>query len=363
MAEKEKKTSVDIANPTGNKAIDSILASLSKDFGKDMSGKNYGNVEVVSTGSLKLDVALGRGGVPRGRIIEIIGDPGTLKTSLSLAIMFQHQLARKLAGITKMDLIIDLECSLEEDFIKGFGVDLGQVIWKRPDTIEEALQLMIDLIKSGVIDCIIFDSVDAGQNEQILRKQIGEKDVGGISKDMNTALRQICKLAPNYGTTCIFINQVKMNPSPYASPRTETGGRALLYYSTLRIETKGKKPHPDVPKAALLELEIKKTKLTSPILENIDVAFLYGKGFDLTSDIEGLAKELEILRHSGGQTKVQWRSDSEPEPLLPDIEKGKEAAQKALRENPLLLERLKNSCLRAAGIKTARPDSDFTSET
>lgn len=363
MAEKEKKK-LEIANPTGNKAVDAILASLSNDFGKDMSGKNYGDVEIISTGSLRLDVALGRGGIPRGRIIEIIGDPGTLKTSLSLAIMFQHQLARKTAGVTdKMDLIIDLECSLEETFIQGFGIDMSQVIWKRPDTIEEALQLMIDLIKSGAIDCIIFDSVDAGQNEQILRKQIGEKDVGGISKDMNTALRQICKLAPNYNTTCIFINQIKMNPSPYAPPRTETGGRALLYYATLRIETKGKKPHPDVPKAGLLELEIKKTKLTSPILENVEVAFLYGKGFDPLTDIEGLAKDLEILRHSGGQTKVQWRSDSEPEPLMKDIEKGKEAALRALRENPLLLERLKHTCLRATGIKSARPDSDFTNET
>lgn len=354
------KSEIEIKNLTGIDALDAMLEKLSKDFGTDMSGSNYGDMSFSPTGSARLDAALSRGGWPLGRVIEIIGDPGSLKTSLALTALAKRQAYRKANNINKRDLIIDLERALEASFIERFGIDLSLIIWMRPDTIEEALQACIDLPKSGFIDFVIFDSVDAGQNEKQLRKKMGEADVGGTSKDMNAAMRQIVKIAMEHQTTYFFINQIKLNPGQmFGSPETTPGGRALSYYASLRIKLLPRQEHKEVPGAALMRLRVTKTRLGPPLEEDVELAFLYARGFDEAYDIESLAKELELLAHSAGQTKVQWTSGSDPVPLLPDIEKGKAAGQAALRTNPLLLERLRHACLRAQGVPTARPDTDF----
>lgn len=352
----------EISNPTGLAEIDCILEKLTKDFGEDMSGEDYGNVSFTTTGSAKFDCALGRGGVPNGRIIEIIGNTGSLKTSLALSLMARRQEWRKAHGVTnKRDLILDIEHSLERSFIEGLGVDMSQVIWKRFETAEEALQFLIDLIKSDLIDYIVVDSVDAMQGENQLRRKVGENDVGGISKIMNFAVRQLSKLVPRHNATLFFINQIKLNPGQmFGSPETTTGGLAIGYYARLRIKMLPRKDgHPEVPGAAVMRCRIFKNSFGPPLDEDIELAFLYGKGFDPVYDIESLAKELGILRHSAGQTKVQWTSDGEAIPLLPDIEKGKEAGRKALRSDPKLLERLRHACLRIAKVPEAKADSEF----
>lgn len=358
----EKKEKVDLKNPTGLKELDAILAQLSKDFGEDMSGEDYGNVSFTTSGSLKLDCALSTGGIPNGRIIELIGANGSMKTSLGLKFIGERQAWRKANGITnKRDLILDLEHSLERSFIEGFGVDLSQVIWKRLDTSDQALQFLIDVIKSEVIDYVLVDSVGAMQTEKMMRKSVGEADVGGIAKEMQFALRQLTKLVANHNVTLIFINQVTMNPSPYAvgGPETTQGGNALGYYARLRLKIKKKDDGcADLPNTALLKINVLKTSFSGPV-EEIELAFQYGKGFNQIYDIESLAKDFEILKHSVGQSKVRWTADSDWVPLLEGIEKGKEAGQQALRENPKLLERLKHACLRIAKVPGARPDSDF----
>lgn len=353
----------ELGNPTGVSELDSILEKLSKDIGDDMSGENYGNVHFTTSGSTKFDCAIGRGGIPNGRIIEIMGDTGSLKTSLGLTLIAQRQAWRKARGITnKRDIILDLEHSLEEDFIKSFGIDMSQVIWKRFYTAEDALQFLTTLMASGAVDYVLFDSVDALQSQVQIRKAAGEDQVGGTSKILSKAVRQLTKDVANHESTLIFINQIRLNPGQmFGSPETTPGGKSIGYYARLRIKLLPRKDnHPDVPGAALMRARIIKNSFGPPLEEDIELAFRYGKGFDPVYDIESLAKDLEILRHSAGQTKVKWRSDAEPEPLLPDIEKGKEAAQKALRENPRLLERLRHACLRVAKVPEALPDSEFT---
>jgi recombination protein RecA len=355
------KTGLD--NPTGIAEIDAILEKLTKDFGDDMSGEDYGNVTFTTSGSTKFDCAIGRGGIPNARIIEIIGDTGSLKTSLALTFLAQKQAARRAAGITnKRDLILDLEHSLERGFIEGFNVDMSQVIWKRFYTAEEALQFLTTLMTSGSIDYVIFDSVDALQTQVQVKKAAGEDQVGGASKIISKAVRQLAKDVATHEATLIFINQIRLNPGQmFGNPETTPGGKSIGYYSRLRIKLLPRKDgHPDVPGAAVMRARIFKNGFGPPLEEDIELAFRYGKGFDPVYDIESLAKDLGILRHSAGQTKVQWRGDAEAEPLLPDIEKGKEAGQRALRENPRLLERLRHACLRIAKVPEAKQDSEFT---
>lgn len=350
----------DIANPTGIPEIDSIMTKLSKDFGHDVSGENYGNLEFFPSGSTTLDIALGRGGFPMGRMVEFIGTNQSFKTSLALTIMAAHQRWRKANGIDKRDIILDLEHSLEADFIKGFGIDLSLVIWKRFDSAEESLQFAIDLIKSGKIGVVLYDSIDAAENEKQIRRQIGETDVGGISKEMNKACRELSKLVAKTNTLMIWINQIKMNPGQmFGSPETTSGGSGTSYYCRLRFKMLPRKESSDYPNTGLMRIRVVKTGLTAPVENDIELIFTYGSGFNEVADIETTAKNLEILKHTAGQTKVQWTSESEMVPLMPDIDKGKEAGIQALKDNPLLLERLRHACLRAAGIKNARPDTDF----
>lgn len=162
---------------------------------------------------MQLDLGLKIGGLPEGRVIEVFGQESTMKTSLCLAALAQKQSRRLEAGVfDKRDLILDLEHSMTDPFLEGFGIDLDQCIILQPNSAEEALQVSIDYVKSGAIDIVLFDSVDAMQNEKQQRRQVGEADVGGISKDMAFAMRQISKLAVQYNTTYLFINQIKMNP-------------------------------------------------------------------------------------------------------------------------------------------------------
>lgn len=352
-----------LRNPTGIDVLDSVLLKLSKTNSADYSSDDFGNCKFTTSGSIKLDAALARGGICNGRLIEIIGESGSLKTSLALVFIAQRQAYRKANGITgKVDVILDLEYMLERDFIEGFGIDMSQIIWKRFETAEDALNFLITVLPTNAIDYVMVDSVDAMQTEQQLRKEVGEADVGGASKILSKAIRTLTKLAPIHDATIIFINQIRLNPGQmFGSPEVTPGGKALGFYTRLRIKMLPRKDgHPDVPGAAQMRLRILKTSFGPPVPEEIELAFVYGRGFDLIYDIESFAKTLGVLRHSAGQSKVQWTSDTDFVPLLPNIGKGKEMAQIALREHPILLERLRNTCLRIANVDTALPDKTFS---
>lgn len=337
---------VQLESKTGIPELDAIMQATSNKLGVDLSGADFGDITPFTSGSMQLDIALKTGGLPEGRVIEIFGQESSMKTSFCMQAIALKQQARVAAGITnKRDLILDIEHSLTRSFMEGFGVDMDQVIWLRPGSAEEALQVSIDYVKSGAIDVVLLDSVDAMQNAKQQRRQIGENDVGGISKDMSNAMRRISKLGPKFNTTYMFINQIRMNPGQmFGNPETTPGGNALKFYATLRLKCMSRKPCPSLPNATTFRVKIVKTKMGGDFPDTLEIPFVFGKGFAQALDIESVAKELKILRHSAGQSKIQWTPESEPEPLLPDIERGKEAAQQALIQKPWLLEKLRQAC-------------------
>lgn len=337
---------------TGVPEIDAILKSISKKFKKDLSGQNYGNIEGMTTGSSRLDAAMGIGGIPKGHVTEIFGWEASGKTSLALKIIALAQARRRLAGITnKRDLFIDLEHSMTQTFITGFGIDLEQIIWLRPDNANEALQIAIDVPKSGLIDVVLFDSVDAAQSSRQLQRNIGDADVGGVSKEMNDALRQISKIAPQTETTYIFINQIKQNPGAFMkNPNVTPGGNALKYYSMLRLELMTKKPSPNLPNAFLMRIKFAKSKLSAPLASKdaMELDFVYGKGFDQALDLFSWAKDLGVLRSAGQSVKVQWSEDTEEEVF--NSTGGKASAMQLLNDDQLLFEKLKATCKARAAL-------------
>jgi recombination protein RecA len=353
------KVKVKVENKTGIAALDAIINASSKHFEKDLSGANYGDFEPFTTGSLQLDLALYIGGLPSGRVIEVIGQESSNKTSFCLSVVGLKQQARLAAGVTdKRDLILDLEHTLTAKFIKGFGIDLDQCIWIQPESAEEALQISMDYVKSGAIDNVIVDSVDAMQNVKQQQRSVGETDVGGISKEMSFALRQISKLAPKHGTTYFFINQIRMNPGVmFGSPETTPGGKSLAFYSTIRLKCMRREPCPALPNATTMRVKIIKSKCGPDYPEVIKMPFVHGVGFAQSLAIMNVAKDFELLRNSAGQTKVRWdpEDDEAWEPLLPDVERGKAAGEAALADNPWLLEKLRQLCLHVGGVTTAMP--------
>jgi recombination protein RecA len=353
-----KKEKVEVANKTGIRELDAMLAAVSKKFGKDLGGENYGDVEIFTTGSLNFDIALKRGGIPTNTVIEIYGPNSSFKTTFAVIALAARQKWRKEQGITdQRDLIIDLEYSMEESYLVSYGVDMDMVIWVRPDTIEEALQMCIDIPKSGKIDYVIFDSVDAGQNERQQRRQVGEADVGGSSKDMNFALRTLSKLCHEYKTTYWFINQIKMNPGVmFGSPETTPGGLALGFYASLRLKMLTRAKVPDLPGASMIRCKVGKTKLSGDVEDLVTAAIIWGQGYDETYELNALATKYGILRHSAGQTKVAWTKEHELEPIDSEVEPGKQAGIDYIRTNDGPRFRLRHAVLRATETGGAMSD-------
>lgn len=338
---------------SGIKELDAVMAALTKSMNKDMFGENYGDVEPLPTGSLALDLALGIGGFPRGRIIEIFGDESSGKTSLCLLAIAQAQKIRKEKGIEKRDLLIDLEHSLTASFIKSFGIDLDQVIWKRAHTSEEAFTLALDLPKTGMIDTVLFDSVDSAMTAAQLEKSVGDtQQIGGAAKQINFAIRQIAKLAADTDTTYLFVNQIRDGMSMYGPAYVTPGGKALPFYSSLRLRMKKSKPSPDVPGAARMRIFIIKTKVASPKFDEINIDFVYAKGPDAISDLISLAKEYKIIRLASKWVQlIDDEPDKNGKPSYTTFtEGGVEGTRQYLEENPEFREKLLCMCKQKARV-------------
>ena len=349
---------------TGIPELDIIVRAANKKFGKDFSGERFKSPEPLSTGSLALDKALRIGGLPRGRITEIYGVESSGKTSLALCALANAQKRRKLLGITdKRDLICDVEHSLTSPFIEGFGIDLDQTIWLRPDKAEEALQIILDFPKSGAIDFVLFDSVDAAQNERQLARQVGEVDMGGISKDMSFAVRQISKIAPVKDTTFVFINQIRGNPSGYGSPKVTPGGNALKFYATLRIELLKGIPSKDLPDALTMKAIIRKTKIGTPYHKEVLFDLSYGQGVNPYSDVIAIAKTLGMIR-LGGQACF-LKLDPTQEEIRISSKGGKAGAIIELQQNEELFNQIKEACFNhdeTASNTISSADTDSTED-
>lgn len=335
---------VSVENTSGIKELDAFIQATSNKLGVDLSGTNYGNLEFFTTGSLVWDMWLRRGGLPQGRIIEVMGDESTMKTTFALLALAARQAWRKKNNIDMRDLLVDMEHTLTNDYLISLGVDPDLVIWVRPDTAEQALETLRTFPKSGFIDYAILDSVDSMQNEKQLRRSVGEVDVGGISKEMNFAIRDISKTCVKTNTTYIFINQIKMNPGQmFGSPEVTPGGRALQFYATLRIKMLRRKPGP-LPNSTIMRGRMVKTKFCGDVPEDLEAVVVFNKGYDATYDLNTVATKLGCLRHSAGQTKVRWSVDSDWEPIDKDVDKGKDAGIQFIEDNPEVAQKLRETC-------------------
>lgn len=327
---------------TGIPEIDMIASALGKKFGKDdmMSlGPKYEKVNTISTGSITLDSALGVGGLPSDRIVEIYGPPSAGKTSLCLQIVKQYVEEN---GYDRPPVFIDLERTTGLDLIASMGIDPNRMVFCYPDTAEEALQLCQDLGKTGKVGVVVFDSIDAAQSEKDTKRLMNEMGVGDLPRLLSKALRALSKISVDHDCLYLFINQVRMNIGVmYGNPETTSGGNAIPFYSSVRLRVSSK-PSSDAPDTLLMKVKVVKNKVAPALNRVAEFQFKCAHGTDKFMDIIGCAKDKGVVRFAGSAVKWQNPLTEEEETLITG---GKNALKQLLIENEIYFNHFKNLCL------------------
>lgn len=344
LAEKKEKAPLAKTKHTGNPLLDSAINKLNKQFSKNLitMGPTIKQVPVVSTTSLALDVALGVGGFGQGRIIEIMGPNASGKTSLGLAI------CREMQKLYADDycLVADMEYTQTGKQWEDFGLDPNRTLLAQADTANEIFQIVMDMVKTGTIRYLLFDSIDACQTESMLNKDVGANDVGGISKIASRFFREYSKEAVKNNCTSVFINQIKMNPGMmFGDPRTTPGGTALGFYASHRLEASTIKPSKTMSNAFTAQYKIKKNKLAPAPTEPVSFDFIYNWGPDPISDTLNAAKDLGILAFSGPTLKLNIPG-KESKALTTG---GAEGWARLVKEDPEVLEEVRAACFATLG--------------
>ena len=314
-------------NPEKKKALEAALSQIEKQFGKGSVMKlgefTAMNVEAIPTGSLSLDVALGIGGIPRGRIIEVYGPESSGKTTLTLHMIAE---AQKLGGEAAF---IDAEHALDPVYAKHLGVDIDNLIVSQPDTGEQALEIAEALVRSGALDIIVVDSVAALVPKAEIDGDMGDSHIGLQARLMSQALRKLAGAINKSKTVIVFINQLREKVGiMFGNPETTTGGRALKYYSSVRLDIRKieniKQDGEIVGNRA--RVKVVKNKMAPPFRE-AEFDIVYGKGISKSGNILDLAVNLDIVEKSGS-----WFSYDGTR-----IGQGRENAKKYLEENPEIM--------------------------
>jgi recombination protein RecA len=313
-------------------ALKVTLAKLDKTYGKGtvmkLTDDNVVNIPSISTGSLGLDIALGIGGLPRGRVVEIYGPESSGKTTLSLHAIAE---AQKQGGIAAF---IDAEHAFDRAYAQALGVDLDNLLISQPDNGEQALEIAEQLIRSTAIDIVVIDSVAALVPKAELEGDMGDSKMGLQARLMSQALRKLTGVISKTQCTCIFINQLRDKIGVmFGSPETTTGGNALKFYSSVRLDIRriGAIKDGDKITGNRTRVSVKKNKLAPPFRQ-VEFDIMYGKGISKAGEILDLAVELEIVKKSGswysyGDNKLGQGRDSvkalieEDEVLMADLEK------------------------------------------
>lgn len=316
------------------KALEAALAQIEKNFGKNtimFLGDNTTisqDVEVISTGSLGIDIALGIGGLPKGRIIEIFGPESSGKTTLTLQTIAECQ---KAGGNCAF---IDAEHALDPTYAKKLGVNLNELMVAQPDNGEQALELADTLVRSGSVDLVVIDSVAALTPKAEIEGEMGDSHMGLQARLMSQALRKITGNAKRNNTMVIFINQIRMKIGVmFGSPETTTGGNALKFYASVRIDIRRYKQIKDGDKVIGNETVAKviKNKMAPPFRQaGFDV--MYGEGINRFSEIVDLGADLDIIKKAGA-----WYSYNDEK-----IGQGKLKAVEYLKENPHIAQEIEN---------------------
>ncbi len=322
-------------------ALHAALAQIEKAFGKgtimQLNGKNEKlEIEAISTGSLGLDVALGIGGVPRGRIIEIFGPESSGKTTLALQIIAE---AQKTGGTCA---IVDAEHALDPGYAKKLGCDIDNLLISQPDTGEQALEIADMLVRSSALDVLVIDSVAALVPKAELEGEMGDSHMGLQARLMSQALRKLTGSISRSRTVVIFINQIRMKIGvSYGSPETTTGGNALKFYASVRIDIRRIGAIKEKEQVVGNETRVKvvKNKMAPPFRE-VKFDIMYGEGISKFGEMIDLGVAANLVEKSGA-----WYSYDGQR-----IGQGRENAKRYLRDNPDAAKKLEAAILQQSGI-------------
>ena len=334
-----------------NKALEVALSQIDKQFGKGsvmrLGDDNRPPVQVIPTGSLALDVALGIGGLPRGRVIEVYGPESSGKTTVALHAVANAQKAGGNAAF------IDAEHALDPVYARALGVDTDSLLVSQPDTGEQALEIADMLIRSGGIDIIVIDSVAALVPKAEIEGEMGDSHVGLQARLMSQALRKITGALSATGTTAIFINQLREKIGVFfGSPETTTGGKALKFYASVRIDVRRIETLKEAgaPVGNRTRAKVVKNKMAPPF-KQAEFDIVYGKGFSREGSIIDMGVEAGIVRKSGS-----WFTYGDDQ-----LGQGKENVRQFLVDNPELANEIEQKILVSLGIGEA-PDPDQASQ-
>src|ERR1700712_803122 len=323
-----------------DKALDMALAQIDKQFGKG-SVMRLGDspevaMKVIPTGSIALDIALGIGGLPRGRIVEIYGPESSGKTTVALHAVANAQAAGGTAAF------IDAEHALDPDYARALGVDTDNLLVSQPDTGEQALEIMDMLIRSGALDIIVVDSVAALVPRAEIEGEMGDSHVGLQARLMSQALRKITGALNNTGTTAIFINQLREKIGVmFGSPETTTGGKALKFYASVRLDVRRIETLKDGTDAVGNRTRVKVVKnKVSPPFKQAEFDIIYGQGISREGGLIDMGVEHSLVRKSGAW--YTYEGDQ--------LGQGKENARGFLRDNPDLANELEKKIKEKMGI-------------
>src|ERR1700749_1442204 len=322
------------------KAIDLALVAMDKQFGKGavlrLGANNAVPVQVISSGCLSVDAALGVGGFPRGRVVEVYGPESSGKTTLALQLIAQ---AQKAGGVVAF---IDAEHALDPIYARKLGVDIDNLLVSQPDTGEQALEITAGLVTSGAIDVVVVDSVAALVPKAELEGEMGDSHMGLHARLMSQALRKLTGMVARTNTCMIFINQIREKIGVmFGSPETTTGGRALKFYSSVRIDIRRISAIKDGDSVIgnRTRVKIVKNKVASPFKE-AEFDILYGEGTSREGDLIDLGVNKNLVEKSGSWFSYKGER----------IGQGRENARVFLKEHPEMAQRLDEELRLALGI-------------
>lgn len=318
------------ANTEKKKALQLTLEKIEKNYGKGsvmrLGDNAVVDIDYIPTGSIGLDIALGIGGLPRGRIIEVFGPESSGKTTLAIHAIAE---AQKLGGVAAF---IDAEHAFDRFYAEKLGVDTDNLLVSQPDYGEQALEITESLIRSGAIDIIVIDSVAALTPKSEIEGEMGDSKMGLQARLMSQALRKLAGTINKTGATCIFINQLREKIGVmFGNPETTTGGNALKFYATIRIDIRRSTQIKDVDKVLgnRVKIKIVKNKIAPPF-RTAELDIIYGEGFSKVGELVDLGVEYNIVKKSGS-----WFSYGETK-----LGQGREAVKQLLRDNPELAEEI-----------------------
>ena len=335
LKKKVKAIAVPVTKDEKKKALESAIAQIEKNFEKGAIIKLGANqtmkVDAIPTGSMGLDLALGIGGVPRGRIVELYGPESSGKTTVALHIIAE---AQKQGGEVAF---VDVEHALDPKYAAAVGVDVDNLLVSQPNSGEEALEIMEALVRSGAIDVVVLDSVAALTTKAEIDGNMGDSNVGQLARLMSQAMRKLTPLLSKTNCVAVFINQIREKIGVmYGNPETTPGGRALKFYSSVIIDVRKGEPIKNGTELIgnRTKIKVKKNKVAPPFKE-CEFDIIFGKGISRMGEVLDIAVELDIIKKSGSWFSYDGKK----------LGQGRDNVKKALEENPEMLKEIEQKVM------------------